>query len=203
MGSAVSRHSSTVPTGDALSTSPAAGYSVPAGTKVTLYVSSGPAPIAVPNVVGDTEAAAKAELTGFKVTTTTRKVSNASKVGSVIAQTPSGGKALPDSTVALVIGAAPTTATVPNVTGDTAQAAERQLKGAGFKVVKQRQAVTRQDRGGIVLSESPSAGSKQQKGSTVTIVVGKYRKPSGTNTRTTTTTTTTTTITTPTSTSIG
>ncbi len=55
--------------GEATGTDPAAGHQVPAGTQVTLFISSGKPEKAVPNVVGQDQATASAELTaaGFQV----------------------------------------------------------------------------------------------------------------------------------------
>ena len=59
-----------------------------------------------------------------------------------------------------------------------------------------RDFVKKQKRDGIVISQSPAGGATANKGSAVTIVVGKFTPP--TNTTTTPTTTTPTTPTTPT-----
>jgi beta-lactam-binding protein with PASTA domain/predicted Ser/Thr protein kinase len=203
IGQLLPQYSSAIPKGDATRTDPGAGQSVPAGTAVTLYVSSGPAPISVPNTVGDTEAAAKAALSAFTVRTTSQTTTS-QPAGTVVSQAPSGGTALPNSVVNLVIASAPTTVKVPGVVGFPWRAARRQLRSAGFTVVEHYQAVGKQSRSGVVLSQAPSAGSKQPKGSTVTIVIGKYTKPSGgtgTGTKTGTGTGTSTTSTTPTGTS--
>jgi len=179
----LSESSGTVPKGQATRTDPGSGTSVPVGSSVTLYISSGKPPIPVQNVVGDTEAAAKAALSAFNVTTTNRP-STTAQPGTVIAQSPSGGNAPPGSDVSLVIATAPTTAKVPDVVGDTAAAAASQLKGAGFKVVRKVQTTSRQSQDGNVISQSPASGGSAPKGSTVTIVVGKYKAPTGTTTTT-------------------
>jgi beta-lactam-binding protein with PASTA domain/predicted Ser/Thr protein kinase len=203
IGQLLSQSTSTIPKGDATHTTPNAGQSVPAGTAVTLYVSTGPAPIRVPNTVGDTEAAAKAALAAFTVRTTTQTTTSQA-AGTVISQSPASGTALPNSTVSLVIAKAPSTVKVPNVVGFPWRAARRQLRGDGFNVVRQYQTVTKPSRNGVVLSESPGAGTTQTKGSTVTIVIGRYQKSSGGGkTGTTTSTTTTGTSTTPTTTTTG
>jgi serine/threonine-protein kinase len=54
--------STTVPTGDVVSTTPAAGVMAPVGTTVTVTVSTGPVMVAVPTVKGDTVQAATAAL---------------------------------------------------------------------------------------------------------------------------------------------
>ena len=62
--------SSTVPAGDVISTSPAAGNPAPRGSTVTIIVSTGPETATVPDVVGDSQSNATDELTsaGFDVT---------------------------------------------------------------------------------------------------------------------------------------
>ncbi len=196
--------SADVPAGEATRTDPPSGTSLPVGSAVTLFVSSGQPQTqtqkTVPDVTGQPQAAAEAQLgrAGFKVTTSTRDSSSV-PAGNVISQSPSGGStANPGSTVSLVVASAPATVKVPDVKGDTADAASGNLTGAGFNVTKKFQDVSRQSRDGIVISQSPGAGSTAGKGSTVTIVVGRFSATTTTTTkpRTTTTGPTTTTTTT-------
>ena len=89
-----------------LSQSPSLGAVATSGGKVNLVLSSGPAPVAVPNVVGMTEAAARTAITGagLKVGTVTRQTSTGVTSGNVISQTPAGAtQALTGSSVDLVI----------------------------------------------------------------------------------------------------
>ncbi len=179
-------HSSDVPAGEALRSDPAAGQSVPVGSGVTLFVSSGRPLVRVPDVTGQSEASASAQLkaAGFSVATSTTQ-SSSTPPGNVLSQSPSGGTSVtPGSTVSLVVASAPTTAQVPDTKGDTLAAATSALTGAGFHVAKRLKDVTQQNQDGIVLSQSPGGGSTAGKGSTVTIVVGHF-------TATTTTTSTT------------
>ncbi len=195
-----SESSGDVPAGEATRTDPAAGASVPVGSAVTLFVSSGRGQTIVPDVTNQPEAAAAAALTraGFKVSTTTQE-STSVPAGNVISQDPAGGSsASPGSGVNLVVATAPkapTTAKVPSVTGDTVDAATASLTGAGFTVSKRTQQVTQQNRDGIVISQNPPANGTANKGSTVTIVVGRFKATTTTNTSTTPTSTTTTTST--------
>jgi eukaryotic-like serine/threonine-protein kinase len=197
-------NSDSIPSGRATRTQPGDGQPVPVGTRVTLFISSGKPLVTVPSVVGQSEGAARAQLTdqGFVVTTSTQ-TSTTTPDGEVISQSPAGEtEVAPGSTINLVIAKAPPTASVPDVTGDTARGASNQLKAAGFSVTQQTKAVTKQNKDGIVISEQPKAGTTLNKGSTVTIVVGKFTPPPTsttptTTTQTTPTTTTTTTTTTP------
>jgi eukaryotic-like serine/threonine-protein kinase len=182
--------------GQVIGTSPAAGATPPVGTSVTIFVSSGPPPVQVPDVTSEDVGTAKATLQsrGFNPSPTDQVTSTVAP-GTVISQSPVGGKSVaPGSTVTLVVAKAPPTVAVPNVVGKTTGAADAALGAAGFPATPQPQAVTDQAQNGVVLSQSPAAATQAKKGTTVTIVVGKY-----TATPTTTTTTTTpTTATTPT-----
>jgi serine/threonine-protein kinase len=177
------------PAGAVTDTQPNAGQSVLVGTTVTIFVSSGKPQIAVPDVMGEPEADARAQLEtdGFKVVTSTQTSSTVT-AGNVISQDPPGNsQATQGSTVALVIATAPPTTTVPDVTGQTAGAAVGILSGAGFKVAQQTTNVNQQSQDGQVVSQNPSAGTTVNKGSTVTITVGKFTPPPTTSTSTTTT----------------
>jgi len=79
-----------------ISESPAAGTSVASGAAVSLVVSSGappPTPVAVPNVVGQTQAAATSAISGagFTVGAVAQESSTTVASGSVISQNPAAG----------------------------------------------------------------------------------------------------------------
>jgi serine/threonine-protein kinase len=103
--------STSVPSGKVIRTDPAAGQKADKGSTVTLVVSSGPAQVAVPDVVGLTEAAATKKLqdAGFKVATQDQVTANADDEGRVLDQNPDAGtKADQGSTVTIVVGRKPT-----------------------------------------------------------------------------------------------
>ncbi|MGH2868553.1 MAG: Stk1 family PASTA domain-containing Ser/Thr kinase [Solirubrobacteraceae bacterium] len=187
----VARASQQYAVGQATGTEPSAGTAVAPGTNVTLFISSGPPAKQIPDVTGETRARATADLTnaGFKVADTTQPSSTAT-VGDVTSQNPSGGtSATPGSTVTIVVASAPTTASVPSVTGDTAAAATSTLTGAGFTVTRQTKKVTNQAQDGIVLTQAPHANAQAKKHSAVVIVIGKFTPTNSTTTPTTSTTT--------------
>jgi serine/threonine-protein kinase len=186
--------SETVAKGKATRTDPANGQAVGVGSTVTLYISSGKPMVSVPNVIGEDVSSARSQLNnaGFVVSTTDQTTTSAPD-GNVIDQSPAGNtKVAAGSTINLVVAKAPTTAQVPDVTGDTAQGAINQLRAAGFKVTQKTKAVTHQSKDGIVVAEQPKGGSTQNKGSTVTITVGKFTPPPTTTPTTTPTSPTTT-----------
>jgi hypothetical protein len=105
--------STTVPAGNVISESPAAGTQVNAGSAVNLVVSSGPGQVAVPNVVGLTQAAATTAITsaGLVLGAVTSESSATVPAGSVIRESPVAGTLVsPGSAVSVVIssGGAPT-----------------------------------------------------------------------------------------------
>jgi serine/threonine-protein kinase len=93
--------------------------------------------------------------------------------------------------VNLVVAKAPPTVAVPNVVGKTHGAANAMLGAVGFPAAPQQQTVTNQSQNGIVLSQTPAASTQVKKGTTVTIVIGKYVAPTPTTTTSTPTTPTT------------
>jgi serine/threonine-protein kinase len=193
IGRVFRQSSSLYSAGQVISTDPPAGQTLPVGTKIDLFVSSGPAKVTVPDVTSESEGQAKANLNaaGFKVSVA-KQTSSTAPAGTVISQTPTGGTPeLPGSAVTIVVATAPTTATVPDVHGQPVAAATSALRQAGFKVSQQPKDVTSQSQDGIVLSESPHHGTTAQKGSTVTITVGHYVAATTTTPTTTTPTTTT------------
>jgi eukaryotic-like serine/threonine-protein kinase len=186
---ALQQPSQQYPSGEATGTDPKAGQPVAPGTQVTLFVSSGKPLKQIPDVRGQSQAAATAELTvaGFRVNSTAQ-TSTSVPPGNVISQSPAAGaSATPGATVTIVVASAPTTTTVPPVVGDPVGSAVSLLTSAGFQVVRQSAKVTNQAKNGVVVHQSPGGGSKAKNHSTVTIVVGNY-----TPTRTTTTSTPTT-----------
>jgi beta-lactam-binding protein with PASTA domain len=170
--------------GTVIDTSPAAGATPPVSTPVTIFVSSGPPAVPVPDVTNEDAGQAKATLQsrGFNVATTSQ-VSTTATPNTVLSQNPAGGKsAASGSTVTLVVAKAPPTVAVPTVTGKTTGAAEAALGAAGFPATVQQQTVTNQSQNGIVLSQNPAASSQAKKGANVTIVVGQYVAPTPTTT---------------------
>jgi len=194
-----SESSKTVQDGQVIGTEPPAETEVQEGHLVTLLVSSGPAPIRVADVVGQSLEAAEATLTNAElaVGTVTKRVSSTQAPGTVLAQSPAaGGSAHAGDKVDLTVAQAPKEVEVPNVVGVAEAAAAAALKHAGFKVSSEPHATSEQSQVGVVLEQSPAANGRARKGTTVTIAVGKLA-PTSTPTTTTPTTTTTTTTTPP------
>jgi eukaryotic-like serine/threonine-protein kinase len=192
VGKVVHQTSTQYAKGLVIDTSPSAGQQPQVGTRVTIFVSSGPPSVQVPDVTGEDAGQAKSTLQsrGFNVTATSA-VSTSATPGTVISQSPAGGRsAATGSTVSLVVAKAPPTVAVPDVVGQTRGAAEARLGAAGFPATVQPQTVNNPSQNNVVLSQTPAASTQAKKNTNVTIVVGKYVAPTPTTTTTTTTPTT-------------
>jgi eukaryotic-like serine/threonine-protein kinase len=170
--------------------SPTAGTSIDEGGKVDLTLGAGET--TVPNVVDLTQAQASTELqaAGLSIATVQATPSSAVPAGQVTAQTPEAGtKVKSGSQVTLTVSAGTGTPTVPDVTGDSENAATKALNKAGFNV-KVEEAASGTVPAGTVINQQPTAGVKANKDSTVTITVstGPSASPSPTATTTPTTT---------------
>jgi serine/threonine-protein kinase len=193
--------SAKVAQGHAISTDPSAGIVVQVGSPVTVFVSSGPAQVHVPDVTGQTHQGAEAALTtaGLAVGVVTLQVSASQTPGTVLSQSPSAPTSLPaGGTVNLVVAKAPKEVAVPGVEGKTEVAATTALEKAGFTVNSVTEPTTVSTQVGHVLKQNPSAGAKARKGATVTISIGMVAETTPTTPTTTTTTPTTTTTAPPT-----
>jgi eukaryotic-like serine/threonine-protein kinase len=175
----VGQANNSVQKGDVISSNPPQGNNVAPNTLVTLYVSTGAAPVSVPDVVGQQEAAAQSALQakGFQVSAKPDPNSTQPS-GTVIAQNPSGGTAAPGSTVTITVSGGATS--VPSVIGDSQQTANQILTTAGFAVNVQQGSGPAQYANGTVFDQQPGANSTEPKGTTITIFVqnGASQSPS-------------------------
>ncbi len=125
VGPTAQQASTSVPVGEVTGTNPPAGSTQPAGTTVTIYVSSGPPTTSVPNLVGRTESQALAALTAAGLTgqnSGTVTVTDPAQNGLVQQQTPAAGTtAAQNSTVQYKVGSyvAPSTTTSTSTTSTT------------------------------------------------------------------------------------
>jgi beta-lactam-binding protein with PASTA domain/tRNA A-37 threonylcarbamoyl transferase component Bud32 len=191
--------SSSVAEGSAIGTEPAAGTRLPVGSAVTVLISSGPAPVHVPDTVGQARAAAEAALDTANLTvgTVTEQVSSAQAPGTVLSQSPAAGTSVRvGGKVNLVVAQAPKEVAVPLVVGQNQTQAAAALGRAGFTPKLVTTPTSEPTQVGLVLTQSPTAGARAHKGATVTITVGVLGTQTGPTTTTTPTTTTPTTPTT-------
>ena len=160
------------------SANPVAGASVAPGSAVDLVVSSGPAPVVVPSVVGLAQSAAATALNnaGLTVGSITRQASTTVPAGTVISQNPvASASVAPGSAVDLVVSSGPPPVTVPSVVGQTQSAATAVLQSFNLTVGSVTQQVAPGVAPGIVLSQNPAAGTSVAAGMAVDLVVSAAR----------------------------
>lgn len=142
------------------------------GLYLLLHDSSGPQ-IPVPGVVGSPhdEASAQLQAQGFEVVES--PVPSKVPIGQVIEQDPRAGElADAGSTVNITYSTGLGKATVTDVTGQTLDEAEKQLRARGFKSFDVSERFSSVD-DGKVISTDPPGGSVVERGTQISIVVSK------------------------------
>ncbi|GAA3171329.1 Stk1 family PASTA domain-containing Ser/Thr kinase [Blastococcus jejuensis] len=149
---------------------PPAGTQLPRDALVTVIVSQGHAPVAIPDVIGQTPEAATANLEqlGFTVTRIDDGRSAAVDKGEVMAVTPdpAAGPVPYASTVSIQVSAGMPQVQVPDVGGKSSAEAKRILEAAGLKV-ETSSWIT----GDRVVGQTPKAGETVDQGTTVKILL--------------------------------
>lgn len=158
--------SDSVASGKIVKTNPPSGTNVAPQQSISVYVSSGPPVVTIPDLSGQPEASAWSTLTGLglKKGSVTQKDSPTQSPGTVISTTPaSGGSVAVGSTVNLVVVSG--TVLVPDVTQKPIGDAFATLSGLGLSVTQQG---SDSCTGNVVSSQSLAAGEQPQ-GSAVTL----------------------------------
>jgi eukaryotic-like serine/threonine-protein kinase len=187
---------STKPSGTVLAQSPQSGARIAAGSTVTLRVSRGL--VTVPNTIGQSRGDAIAAVRGAGLEPKAFSVPSSRPKGTVVAQKPQGGKRVPGgSAVRLNVSSGstspvpppppppgppppppptkPATVTVPDVTGQQQDAAQKQLNAAGLKAGLVY--VASDEAQGTVVSQAPEAGTTQKRGTRIQLNVSLGATP--------------------------
>ncbi|MEV5593389.1 Stk1 family PASTA domain-containing Ser/Thr kinase [Streptomyces sp. NPDC052496] len=154
---------------------PAAGQSVSKDDTVKVTLCTGPEKVTIPDVTGLTFDKAKDDLQkkGFEDVQKTERVSDRTE-GTVIDQDPKPqGEGTKKTKITLVVAKKSPTTTVPVVTGQDFNAAQKQLTDLGFQVAKSEQETSDPNQVGKVTAQSPNGNSQARNGSTITLTVGK------------------------------
>jgi serine/threonine-protein kinase len=161
---------SKAPVGEVIRQSPEGGQKADDGSIVEYVVSRGPQTAAIPDVVGQTQSSAEAELKDAKFKSkAVSQFSDSVKKGVVISQNPSKGfVGTEGSTVTIYVSKGPENVEVPAVIGKPELDAVDAIEAAGLKVAKN---YGLQTNSGNVYDQSPAAGEKVPPGSTVTITI--------------------------------
>jgi len=159
--------------GFAIRTVPRAGEEVERDTRVTLFVSTGPEQVTVPDVVGLSRESAEARLGAEGFGVAVREQESKETEGQVIAQSPQGSSRVDrGTTVTITVSTGIQQVSVPDVIGLPPREAEGQIRSVGLSSVRVERNVTDPDQDGVVIDQRPAAGVELDAGGQVVIVVG-------------------------------
>jgi eukaryotic-like serine/threonine-protein kinase len=176
-----------------IGSTPPAGDAVDCGATVTVLVSKGPNLVTLDDLTGLSQEVAEAHLERAGLIANVDTQDADEPEGQVIAQDPGPGSDLEKGEeVTIIVSTGVGAVTVPDVVGQSEDAARSRLSAAGLDVDVIVQETDEEGDDERVLQQAPGAGSRLRSGDTVTLVVGKFIEPETTTTSTTTTPTTTT-----------
>lgn len=161
--------------GRVISQDPTAGEKMKKDGTVTVVMSKGLETVAAPDLAGKTEAEATSALkkAGLMLGKVDSGFSDTVAEGQVMAQSPkAGARVEKGGAVDITISGGAQQLKIPDVANNTVDAATSILENAGFKVERfddYNETIERDH----VIKQSPVAGDKAAKGSTVTITVSK------------------------------
>jgi beta-lactam-binding protein with PASTA domain len=173
-GTITYQSSATVAAGLVISQNPGANTNAYPNAAVNLVVATGAAQVAVPNVMGLSQATATSAITaaGLTVGAITYQSSSTVAVGLVISQNPSANANVsPNSAVNLVVSTGSAQVAVPNVVGLSQAAATSAITGAGLVVGSVTPQSSATVPSGEIISELPAAAASANPGSSVNLVV--------------------------------
>ena len=173
----VARFSDEVAAGRAIGTDPSEGTELAREQTVTLRVSKGPDLVEVPSVLGVDQAIAESRLRRADLVPNVETEESAAAEGTVITQDPGSGTVPRGSEVTIVVSTGIESVAVSSVIGQSQQAARATLRAQELKVAVQKQDVPSESDDGVVIDQSPAAGTRVQAGDTVTILVGRFEEP--------------------------
>ena len=186
-------HSDRVKKGTVIGTVPPARTHLERQKLVTVQVSTGPNLVEVPSVVGLDKGTAAAEIRDAGLKPRFQRQESTKPEGQVIDQIPDAGSSQRRGrSVTAVVSRGLGTVSVPNVVGESKDAATADLKSAGLSVRVVKQTTDDPNADDLVQRQAPGGGRQLPRGEAVTIYVGKYKAPPPTTTSSTTTSSTTT-----------
>jgi serine/threonine-protein kinase len=144
------------------------------GSTVTIFVSSGPRQVDVPDLTGMTRGEAEEELEGegLELGEVFREANADVEEGQVFDQDPGPGEqAETGSPVDITVSAGPEPTLVPTVIGQTQQSAEAEIAAAGLGV--DVTTAPSDQAAGIVIAQDPEGGAELAPGDVVTITVSE------------------------------
>jgi beta-lactam-binding protein with PASTA domain/predicted Ser/Thr protein kinase len=165
----------TVAAGRVIETSPAAGTLLVPGQTVTLVVSRGTEAVSIPSVIGLDRFAAKSVLEDARFVVDQDSQNSDAPEDEVVRQLPEAGETRPvGSTVTIIYSNGAGSIVLDDYVGFKQGFAERQLAKLDLDAVVRFDTVDDESDDGIVISQSPPAGTRLSPGDPVVLVVGEY-----------------------------
>lgn len=160
--------------GKVAGTDPEIGETVSPDTEITILISGGPEMIEMPDLVGLSQADALGEInrSGLARGEITHQESDEPQ-GTVLSTDPKAGTMVePETKVNLVVAKASSKVDVPSLAGMNEDQARERLAELGLTLNAQTQE-TNEATPGTAIAQSPEAGSKVERGTTVTVTFAK------------------------------
>ncbi|MFJ6196326.1 Stk1 family PASTA domain-containing Ser/Thr kinase [Micromonospora sp. NPDC092111] len=158
------RYDDNLPAGVVVDTNPKVGAEVRPGTKITVILSKGRAPISVPNLVGKNLNDARTALSQLGLVPVETYKDSDKPRDEVIGQSPADGAGVEKGAqVKLDVSKGPPQVAVPRVVDLPCQQAKQQLEGSGFPVTVQF------NPNGIVRFQNPPENTQVPPGTPVTL----------------------------------
>jgi serine/threonine-protein kinase len=167
--------SDTIEKGRVIRQSPDSDASVDPGSTVDVVVSSGKPDVQIPDVIGDNKDSARDQLQALGLRVRLKAADSDENKDDVIAVNPDVGTMVAANSVVTVTFSKGPKA-VPDVVGKTEAQATSMLEDAGFKVSSVPDNASTEPKG-TVTRQSPDAGTPQNAGSVITILVSTYEPP--------------------------
>jgi serine/threonine-protein kinase len=167
--------SDTIEAGRVIRQSPDSNATADPGSSVDVVVSSGKPDVQIPDVVGDNKDSARDQLEALGLRVRMKAADSDENKDDVIAVNPDvGSMVAANSVVTVTFSKGPKA--VPDVVGKTEAQATSILEDAGFKVSSVPDNASTEPKG-TVTRQSPDAGTPQNAGSVITILVSTYEPP--------------------------
>ncbi len=172
-GDVTEAHHDTIVAGNVVSSDPAADTEVDPGSAVDYVLSSGPAPVAVPDIVDRPEADAISELTaaGLIAGDVTEAHHDTIVAGNVVSSDPAADTEVdPGSAVDYVLSSGPAPVDAPDFVGMSLEEAQTEAERVGVIVVTDP-VEEFESEPGTVLAQRPEAGTPIYVGSTIELTI--------------------------------
>jgi eukaryotic-like serine/threonine-protein kinase len=162
----------------AIRTLPREATKVTRGTRVRLFVSSGPEQVTVPDVTGLSRDSAEARLRDEGLGVSVVEQESDEPEDDVISQSPAGGTELAKGeTVTITVSTGRPQVDIPDVIGLSERSASSRLRSVGLEPVTQERTVTDPAQDGVVVEQRPGSGTQVDEGREVVIVIGVLEEP--------------------------